>query len=139
MALILDLAVPSGRLPSRPNRPLVGAASLSLVLHLVLVSLALLAWASRGGGQSAVAKLLSAEKLIRVGDGASGGPRGGAPQQREARRESSHHHHRERLERLRATTRLHPTAPSNRQSSWSFPRSRNHRRSATCPEVSLRC
>ena len=89
MALILDLAVPSGRLPSRPNRPLVGAASLSLVLHLVLVSLALLAWASRGGGQSAVSQLLSAEKLIWVGDGASGGPRGGPPQQLETRRESS--------------------------------------------------
>jgi protein TonB len=76
-------------LPSRPNRPLVGAASLSLVLHLVLVSLALLAWASRGGGQSAVSQLLSAEKLIWVGDGASGGPRGGPPQKLETRRESS--------------------------------------------------
>jgi periplasmic protein TonB len=89
VALILDLAVPSGRLPSRPNRPLVGAASLSLVLHLVLVSLALLAWASRGSGQLAVSQLLSAEKLIWVGDSASGRPRGGPPQQLETRRESS--------------------------------------------------
>jgi len=89
MALILDLAVPSGRLPSRPNRPFVGAASLSVVLHLVLVSLALVAWASRGGGELAMSQLLSAEKLIWVGDGASAGPRGGPPQKLETRRESS--------------------------------------------------
>jgi TonB family protein len=88
VTLTLNPSAPGATTLSSDNRPVFGAATLSLVLHVVFVTLALLALASRGAGPSAISQLLSPEKLVWIGEGASGAPPGG-PQRLEAPRQSA--------------------------------------------------
>ena len=76
--MILDPAVPDGAPIGTPQRPLFGAASLSLVLHGVLVGLATLAWTHRPP-DSAGERLLAADKLIWIGREGIGGDAAGSP------------------------------------------------------------
>src|SRR3954469_8176406 len=69
VTLTLDPAGPAGTPLSPSTRPVFGAASFSLALHFVLVSLMLMVWANRSAGPSGISQFVSAEKLIWIGEG----------------------------------------------------------------------
>ena len=79
--MILDPAAPDGAPIGTTQRPLFGAASLSLVLHGVLVGFATLAWTHRPP-DSAGDRLLAADKLIWIGREGIGGDAPGSPSTR---------------------------------------------------------
>lgn len=75
--MILDPAVPHGAPFDAPHRPLLGAASVSLVLHGILVGLATLAWTHRPPESATIDRLLAADKLIWIGREGAGGDMSG--------------------------------------------------------------
>lgn len=88
--MILDPAVPHGAPFDTPHRPLLGAASVSLVLHGILVGLATLAWTHRPPDSPTIGRLLAADTLIWIGrEGASGDMSGPHTTPRQPRRAAS--------------------------------------------------
>jgi protein TonB len=71
-------AAPGGAPIGTRQRPLVGAVSLSLLLHGVFVGLAMLAWTHRPPDSASVDRLFAADKLIWIGREGSGGDAAGS-------------------------------------------------------------